>query len=124
MDHNAQYSHGYYRRSLDLSENTYVVFLLLQFLAEVKLLRLQLHHPLPQLIGLLPAGRQPMGRQRSVSAWGSTFGLSFTGDFLSNHMCLCTVDHFNNEIELSMCVPNDTLFPEKCITFDQSPGAF
>lgn len=34
---------------------TYVIFLPLQFLLEVKLLSLQLHHPLPQLCGLLSA---------------------------------------------------------------------
>ncbi len=33
--------------------STYVIFLSLQFLAEVELLGLQLHHPLPELTGLL-----------------------------------------------------------------------
>lgn len=43
--------------------NTYVIFLPLQFLAEVELLGLQLHHPLPELIGLLSARTNQKLRQ-------------------------------------------------------------
>lgn len=53
---------------------TYVILLSLEFLTEVKLLSLECHQPLPQLVGLLPASRHSMfqksnclnGRQNSL----------------------------------------------------------
>ena len=44
--------------------STYIIFLSLQFLTEVKLLSLQCQQPLPQLIGLLPIDQ----KNRSTSA--------------------------------------------------------
>lgn len=44
--------------------NTYIIFLPSQFLAEVKLLGLQLHQPLPQLIGFLPVEQEPQKQFR------------------------------------------------------------
>lgn len=42
---------------LEHGEDTYVILLSLEFLTQVKLLSLQRHQPLPQLVGLLPAGK-------------------------------------------------------------------
>lgn len=61
--------------------STYVIFLSLQFLAEVELLGLQLHHPLPELIGLLSARTNQKLRQWTFPHH-QRFHIMFSGDLL------------------------------------------
>lgn len=49
-------------------EMTHVIFLSFKFLTEVKLVGLQLHQPLPQLVGLLPEHRSD-GEEAIFKAW-------------------------------------------------------